>query len=38
MGEVSKASLPFLAVSFFVLMLVTLFPEISLFFPRLFMD
>lgn len=38
MGEVSKASLPFLAVSFFVLMLVTLFPEISLFFPSLFMD
>ena len=38
MGEVSKASLPFLAVSFFVLTLVTLFPEISLFFPSLFMD
>lgn len=38
MGEVSRASLPFLAVSFFVLALVTLFPEISLYFPSLFMD
>ena len=37
-GEVSKASLPFLAVSFLVLTLVTLIPEISLFFPSLFMD
>ena len=37
-GKVSKASLPFLAVSLIVLTLVTLFPEISLFLPRLFMD
>ncbi|MEQ9286323.1 MAG: TRAP transporter large permease [Cyclobacteriaceae bacterium] len=38
MSEVSKASLPFLAVSFLVLALVTLVPELSLFLPRLFMD
>ncbi|MFY0651805.1 MAG: TRAP transporter large permease [Cyclobacteriaceae bacterium] len=38
MTEVSKASLPFLAISFLVLTLVTLFPEISLFLPSLFMD
>lgn len=38
MGEVSKASLPFLAISFLVLALVTLVPELSLFLPRLFMD
>ena len=37
-GEVSKASLPFLAISFIVLALVTLIPELSLFLPRLFMD
>lgn len=38
MTEVSKSSLPFLGVSFLVLILVTLFPEISLFLPELFMD
>lgn len=38
MVEVSKASLPFLAVSYFVLILVTLFPEISLYLPSLIMD
>lgn len=38
MGEVSKASLPFLLVSFLVLILVTLFPELSLFLPGLFME
>jgi tripartite ATP-independent transporter DctM subunit len=37
-GEVSKASLPFLLVSFLVLILVTLFPELSLFLPGLLMD
>ncbi|MDA0194412.1 MAG: TRAP transporter large permease [Bacteroidetes bacterium] len=37
-GEVSKASWPFLLVSLGILFLVTLFPEISLFLPRLFMD
>ncbi|MEM8524522.1 MAG: TRAP transporter large permease [Bacteroidota bacterium] len=37
-GKVSKASLPFLAVSLVVLTLVTLFPELSLFLPNLFMD
>lgn len=37
-GSVSKASFPFLIVSFLVLMLVTLFPELSLFLPNLFMD
>ncbi|MEM6699546.1 MAG: TRAP transporter large permease, partial [Bacteroidota bacterium] len=37
-GKVSKASLPFLAVSLGVLTLVTLFPELSLFLPSLFMD
>ncbi|MCL4143263.1 UNVERIFIED_CONTAM: hypothetical protein GTU68_024291 [Idotea baltica] len=36
MGEVSKAALPFLAVSFVVLTLVTLFPELSLWLPGLF--
>lgn len=37
-GEVSKASLPFLLVSLVVLILVTLFPELSLFLPQLFLD
>ncbi len=37
-GEVSKAGLPFLLVSLLVLTLITLFPEISLFLPKLFMD
>ncbi len=37
-GKVSKAGLPFLFISLGVLVLVTLFPEISLFLPRLFMD
>lgn len=36
MGEVSKAVLPFLMVSFLVLTLVTLFPELSLWLPGLF--
>lgn len=37
-GRVSKASLPFLAVSVIVLTLVTLFPQLSLFLPGLFME
>ncbi len=37
-GRVSKAGLPFLLVSIIVLILVTLFPQISLFLPGLFMD
>lgn len=37
-GEVSKASLSFLLVSLLVLILVTFFPELSLFLPQLFMD
>ena len=37
-GEVSKASLPFLLVSLGVLTLVTLFPELSLALPNLFLD
>jgi len=37
-GKVSKASLPFLAVSLIVLSLVTLIPKLSLFLPRLIMD
>ncbi|MBX2874474.1 MAG: TRAP transporter large permease [Saprospiraceae bacterium] len=37
-GKVSKASLPFLAVSLIVLILVTLIPELSLFLPQLIMD
>lgn len=37
-GKVSKASLPFLAVSLLVLILVTLIPELSLFLPQLIMD
>ena len=35
--QVSKSGLPFLAVSLLVLTLVTLFPQISLFLPGLFM-
>lgn len=38
MTEVSKSSLPFLGISFLVLILVTLFPDISLYLPSLFMD
>ena len=37
-GAVSKAGLPFLLVSFLVLILVTLFPWFSLALPNLFMD
>ena len=37
-GKVSRASLPFLAVSLIVLTLVTLIPEISLFLPGLFIE
>ena len=37
-GKVSKAGLPFLLVSLLVLTLVTLFPQISLFLPELFLD
>lgn len=37
-GKVSKAGLPFLAVSLIVLILVSLFPELSLFLPRLMMN
>jgi len=37
-SAVSKAGLPFLAISLIVLTLVTLFPQISLFLPGLFMD
>ena len=37
-GEVSRAGFPFLMVSLLVLVLVTLFPEISLFLPNLFME
>ncbi len=37
-GEVSKAGLPFLLVSFLVLILVTLFPWFSLALPNLFID
>lgn len=38
LSEVSRATLPFLAVSLLVLVLVTLLPELALFLPRLFMD
>ncbi|MFY0627076.1 MAG: TRAP transporter large permease [Reichenbachiella sp.] len=38
MAEVSKASWPFLLVSLMVLVLVTLFPQLSLFLPSLIMD
>ncbi|MCM4162182.1 MULTISPECIES: TRAP transporter large permease [unclassified Arenibacter] len=37
-GAVSKAGLPFLLVSFLVLILVTLFPWLSLALPNLFID
>ncbi|MEM6347021.1 MAG: TRAP transporter large permease [Bacteroidota bacterium] len=37
-GKVSRASLPFLLVSLIVLALVTLFPQLSLFLPQLFLD
>ncbi|MEM1120170.1 MAG: TRAP transporter large permease [Bacteroidota bacterium] len=37
-GKVSKASLPFLAVSLIVLTLVTLLPQLSLFLPELILD
>lgn len=37
-GKVSKASLPFLAVSLVVLTLVTLVPELSLYLPKVFID
>ena len=37
-SDVSKASLPFLLVSLSILVLVTLFPQISLFLPNLFME
>ncbi|MEX0289220.1 MAG: TRAP transporter large permease [Flavobacteriaceae bacterium] len=37
-GAVSKAGLPFLLVSLIVLTIVTLFPDLSLFLPKLFMD
>jgi len=37
-GKVSKAGLPFLAVSLIVLILVSLFPELSLFLPELILN
>ena len=37
-GAVSKAGFPFLLVSLLVLMLVTLFPSLSLWLPELFID
>ena len=37
-STVSRSSLPFLVISLIVLTLVTLFPQISLFLPGLFMD
>ncbi|WP_273565471.1 TRAP transporter large permease [Maribacter halichondriae] len=37
-GKVSRAGFPFLLVSIVVLVLVTLFPSISLFLPNLFME
>ncbi len=37
-GKVSKAGLPFLLVSLLVLVLVTLFPALSLWLPELFLD
>jgi len=36
MGRLSKAMLPFLAISFVVLILVTLFPQLAVFLPGLF--
>ncbi|MEM6842709.1 MAG: TRAP transporter large permease [Bacteroidota bacterium] len=38
LGKVSRATFPFLGVSLLVLILVSLFPELALFLPRLFMD
>ena len=38
MDEVSMAALPFILVSLLGLILITYIPEISLFFPRLFMN
>ncbi len=38
LSKVSRATLPFLAVSLLVLVLVTLVPELALFLPGLFMD
>jgi tripartite ATP-independent transporter DctM subunit len=38
LGAVSKSILPFLMISLLVLVLVTLFPDLSLFLPGLFMD
>ena len=37
-AKVSKAGFPFLMVSLLVLILITLFPSLSLFLPELFMD
>ncbi|MEQ8556478.1 MAG: TRAP transporter large permease [Cyclobacteriaceae bacterium] len=37
-AQVARANIPFLLLSLIVLTLVTLFPEISLFLPSLFMD
>ena len=37
-AQVARANIPFLLLSLLVLTLVTLFPEISLFLPSLFMD
>jgi tripartite ATP-independent transporter DctM subunit len=37
-SKVARSSWPFLAVSILVLILVTLFPQLSLFLPGLFMD
>lgn len=37
-GKVSKAGIPFLLTSIFILILVTLIPELSLYLPKLFMD
>jgi len=38
LGKVSKASLPFFGISLVVLLLVTLFPELSLYLPSLFIE
>ncbi len=37
-GKVAKAGFPFLLINLFILILVTLFPELSLFLPEMFMD
>lgn len=37
-GKVAKAGLPFLLINLFILILVTLFPDLSLILPELFMD